>query len=283
MLPGHPAPIFLSRISTQAGPVPNNESLPPHRHAHIPERDDFTSKDHGQAERYRLTREAVLKHLIEEPSIQHLFASWDQTTGLLKLAEAVAHASEEQKPVAYGQFIERVRALPQLLNTEPAQAAVSWELPYHFVSNGVVNEYILQRAAVAHGVPFKTWSAIQKDDLRIALTIRGHASDQEVESLFERIRQARNSDALAPGRAPKTNKKNADTTATKGAHLDRNARWVVCHNVGKIPPIELAREHFGQEFQKLTNPVSTITKGIKSAQELLNLTTYVIPSTLARK
>ena len=265
-------------------PRSKNENLPlPHRHAHLPERDDFTSKDRGQAERYRLTREAVLKHLIEEPTIQHLFASWDQTTGLLKLAEAVAQAPEAQKPIAYGQFIKRVRSVPQLLNTEPAQAAVSWGLPYHFVSNGVVNEYILQRAAVAHASPFKTWSAIQKADLRIELTIRGHASDQEVESVFERIRQARQPSLLATGRAPKTNKKNTDTTAIKGAHLDRNARWLVRHKAGKVRPIDLAREHFGREFQNLTNPVSTITKGIDSAQVLLNLTTYVIPSPLTRK
>ena len=258
--------------------MPHNQDLPPHQHTYIPERDDFTSKDHGQAERYRLTREAVLRHLIEEPTVGHLFSSWDQSTGLLKLAEAVAQAPHEQKPVLYGQFIERVRMLPQLVATAVAQAAVAWGLPYHFVTDGLVAEYVVQRAALAHGFPFSTWMEIQKDHLLVELAIFGHATEEEVEAVFERIRQARKPNAQKPGRAPMTNKKNTDTTATKGAHLDRNARWLVRHHVGKIPPIDLAHEHYGGQFKNLQNPVSTITKGIASAQKLLNLTTCVIPS-----
>ena len=258
--------------------MPHNQNLHPHQHTYIPERDDFTSKDHGEAERYRLTREAVLKHLIKEQSVELLFSSWDQSTGLMKLAEAVAQAPAEQKPVAYGQFIEQVRTLPQLVATAVAQAAVSWGLPYHFVTDGLVAEYVVQRAAIVHGFPFRSRTEIQKDHLKVELAISGHAPDEELEAVFERIRQARKPDTLSPSRAPMTNKKNADTTATKGAHLDRNARWLVRRHVGKIQPIDLAHEHYGAQFKNLQNPVSTITKGIESAQKLLNLTTYVIPS-----
>lgn len=261
----------------------HSQNLHPHQHTYIPERDDFTSKDHGEAERYRFTREAVLKHLAEEPTVTNLFSSWDQTTGLLTLAETVVQAPEEQRPVAYEQFLETVRALPRLIGLDAAQSAVSWDLPYHFVSDGLLREYVLQRAAIAQGSPFRTWAEIQKDTLKIEMTIPGNESDATVEKLFERIRQARIPDALSPGRAPMTNKKNADATATKGAHLDRNARWLVRHHVGKVPPIALARDHFGQEFPRRTNPVSTITKGIESAQKLLSLTTSVIPSTFTRK
>ena len=258
--------------------MPHDQNLPPHQGTYIPERDDFTSKDHGEAERYRLTREAVLRHLIEEPTVGHLFSSWDQSTGLTKLAEAVAQAPDEQKPIVYGQFIERVRALPQLVALEVAQAAISWGLPYHFVTDGLVAEYILQRAALAHGFPFRTWSEIQKDNLKVEMVISGNDSDAILEKFFERIRQARRPEALTHGRAPKTTKKGADATATRGAHLDRNTRWLVRQKVGKVLPIDLARQHFGSRFSDLQNPVSTITKGIESAQKLLNLTTYVIPS-----
>lgn len=270
-------PFILPGTRNQAG-MPHSQDLPPHQHTHIPERDDFTSKDHGEAERYRLTREAVLRHLIEEQPVGHLFSSWDQSTGLMKLAEAVAQAPAEQKPVVYGQFIEKVRTLPQLVATAVAQAAISWGLPYHFVTDGLVAEYVVQRAAIAHGFPFRSRTEIQKDHLKVELAISGHAPDEELEAVFERIRQARKPDSQAPGRAPMTNKKNADTTATKGAHLDRNARWLVRRHVGKIQPIDLAHEHYGAQFKNLQNPVSTITKGIESAQKLLNLTTYVIPS-----
>jgi len=277
------APAVLFQEPDQRAGMSHDQNLHPHHHTYIPERDDFTSKDHGEAERYRLTREAVLRYLVEEPAVAQLFSSCDQSTGLLKLAEAVVQASDEQKPVVYEQFIERVRALPQLLKTEVAEAAVSWGLPYQFVSDGLVAEYVLQRAAIAHGFPFCTWIEVKKDHLKVELAISGHATEKEVEAVFERIRQARKPDALKPGRALMTNKKNADATATKGAHLDRNAQWLVRHHVGKIPPIDLAHEHYREQFKNLQNPVSTITTGIKSAHKLLNLTTYVIPSTPTRK
>lgn len=263
--------------------MPYDQNLHPHQHTHIPERDDFRSTTAGEAERYQITRDAVLKHLAEERAVNRLFLRWDTKTEVLKLAKAVAKAKDRRQYVAYGRFIEGVRSLPRIIGFDAALAAVSWGMPYHFVSNGVVNEYIQQRAAIAHGFPFRTWTEIQKDTLKIELTIPGNESDATLEKVFDRIRQARTPDALAPGRAPMTNKKNADATATKGAHLDRNARWLVRHHVGNIPSVELAREHYGEQFEKLQNPVSTITKGIESAQKLLNLTTYVIPPDLTRK
>lgn len=220
----------------------------------------------------------MLKHLAEERAVNRLFLRWDIKTGVLKLSKAVAKAKDRQRYVAYGRFIEGVRSLPRIIGFDAALAAVSWGMPYHFVSNGVVNEYIVRRAHTALGIPFRTWTEIQKDSLRIELNIPGNASDATLERVFDRIRQARKPDALAPGRAPMTNKKNADATAMKGAHLDRNARWLVRHHIGNIPPVELAREHYGEQFKKLQNPISTIMKGIASAQALLKLTTYVIPS-----
>lgn len=66
-----------------------------HRHVHLPGRDDFQSADFGQAERYRITRDAVLKHLADEAPVNCLFLQLDKKTNVLKLAKAVAKKNKK--------------------------------------------------------------------------------------------------------------------------------------------------------------------------------------------
>lgn len=254
-----------------------------HQFESLPTCDEFQPKDYGEAERYIAVREALLKYMLQEPTVKELLERLDKKVGLSKLVTAVAQANDHDRDAASRELVDCVLSLSHAIGPEIKQAVETWGLPWLWMDRGLLRAFVLQHIDAAIGKPLLTWTEMQKDELDINLKISSGTSDDEVEAAFDRIRQAYKKNLLQPGRAPMTKKKNAEMDAKKGAHLDRNAYWYVRHKIGGVHPCDLAKAHFGDDFQNLLRPDTTITKGIKAVEDLLNLTSYIRSSNPQRK
>jgi hypothetical protein len=252
----------------------DNHTLP-HQLKSLPTCDEFHPKDHGEATRYLIVRDAVLTHMQKEPAVKVLFARWDKKTKLSKLATTVATAKDRGRDVATQRLIEAIRSLARTIGPEIIQATETWGLPWPWVDRGLLRAFVLQHSGTATGTPFRTWSELQKDELDITLKLRSGTSQQEVNAAMDRIQRAYETNLLPPGRAPKQPKLN------EVSHLDRNSSWFVRYQIGGESISKLAKQFHDTYHQTPDGPLncqndeSTVSKGIKEVERLLRLTTYI--------
>ncbi len=237
----------------------------------FPEFDAFYPKNPGEAQAYRMIREAVCQHLSTEPAVHKLWVRWDKVIGLRALAKKTAHGPPKQRAMAEARLQKVLGSVPATIKTDALKAVRKWELPYPWLVQWLVQWFILKQGTEPAGLAFSRSFQVPPPRYRLEVTLD---YTDTISLKHQLVRLKKEGLALlkdSTSRSPK-----------KDGHLSRYAYWLVRHHVGGFSLSALAKEWHNNEHVTERGPLDcqndqrTVRFGIDRAKELLDLTAYQI-------
>ncbi len=237
----------------------------------FPEFDAFSPKSPGEAQAYRMIREAVCQHLSTEPAVHKLWVRWDKVIGFGALAKKAAHGPPKQRAMAEARLRKVLGGLPATIKTDALEAVKKWKLPYPWLVQWLLHSFILKYGAELVGLTFSRSFQVPPPRYRLEVTL-DYTDTKSFKQHLARLKK----EGLALLKDSKSRSPKQD------GHLSRYAYWLVRHHVGGLSVSTLAKEWHNSEHITERGPLDcqndqrTVRFGIDRAKELLDLTAYQI-------